>query len=111
MNSDWSPDPKLLAAFQQQITLADPDERINGMTWQEILEAVSRGTPFGRRYYSQLVVSLLPFEEQARIVGERHGWDQDAAKRKISSVQDTCCLETREDAVVFLLESIPVTKS
>ena len=60
---EWNPDPKIIEILEQKIKGSELStyriavgRRI--LNWDDVLEEVKTGTPFGRSYYEALVETL-----------------------------------------------------
>jgi len=57
----WLPDPEVLKRLEKEIAKQSDTSRIalgsRILTWQNVLEEVRIGTPFGRQYYSACLKS------------------------------------------------------
>ena len=59
----WLPDPEVLKRLEEEIAKQSNTSRIalgsRILTWQNVLEEVRVGTPFGRQYYRACLKSSL----------------------------------------------------
>jgi hypothetical protein len=65
------------------------------------------GCPARIRMQEEAEQRRITLEQKISSVGERHGWDTQTATEKIERTKEILVLKSIDDAIDFLLETIP----
>lgn len=83
------------------------------MCWRDEIETTRCCSQCGQTYFGNLGhigcpgSRKHPLDEKAQAIAERHGWSIGVAREKIRRTKEILVLKSEEEAMNFLLETIP----